>query len=148
MKQYEAVVSKAIPALAPEPESLESDPSWSPEQAEAAFFQRLTLEEEVATDRGRAGEGLPRRPIGKVPLSASQATWRNVSTLYAAGILLIIALGVSAYQVGIHRGVKTAAVTPATSQKNPAALEQQVSDAGHEREVSARSTDATRPGNR
>ena len=38
MKQYEAVVSKTIPALAPDPESVESDPSWSQEQAEAALL--------------------------------------------------------------------------------------------------------------
>jgi hypothetical protein len=135
MKQYEAVVSKAIPVLAPDPESLESEPSWSQEQAEAAFFQRLTLEEELGTDRGGA-KGVPDwKDVGRVPFSASQATWRNVWTLYAAGILLFIALGVSAYQVGIHRGVKTAAVTSPATQPNQAALEQQVSDAGHEREV-------------
>jgi hypothetical protein len=135
MKQYEAVVSETIPAVAPEPENLESDPSWSQEQAEASLFERLTLEEEVGTDRGGAEGDPASKPIGKVPLSASQTTWRNVWTLYAAGILLIIALGVSAYQVGIRRGVKTAAVTPPTSQRNPAALEQQVSDVGHEREI-------------
>ena len=54
MKQYEAVVSKTIPALAPDPENVESDPSWSQEQAEAALFQRLALEEELGTDRGGA----------------------------------------------------------------------------------------------
>ena len=58
MKQYEAVVSKIIPALAPDPESVESDPSWSQEQAEAALFQRLTLEEELGADRGRSRSGL------------------------------------------------------------------------------------------
>jgi len=135
MKQYDAVLSKAIPALALESESLQSDPSWSQEQAEAALFQRLTLEEELGTDRGGAEGDPASKPIGKVPLSASQATWRNVWTLYAAGILLFIALGISAFQVGIHRGVKTAAVTPSASQQNSTALEQQVSDAGHEREV-------------
>jgi len=133
-KQYDAVVSKAIPALAPEPESVESDPSWSQEQAEAAFFQRVTLEEDLGTDRGGAKGDPTSKDVGRVPLSASQATWRNVWTLYAAGILLFIALGISAYQVGTHRGVKTAAITPPASPKTPA-LEQQVSDAGHEREA-------------
>jgi hypothetical protein len=135
VKQYDAVVSTVIPALAPDPGTIESDPSWSQEQAEAAFFQRLTLEEEVGTDRGGAEGDPASKAIGNVPLSASQATWRNVWTLYAAGILLFIALGVSAYQVGIHRGVKTAALMPPASQRNPALLEQQVSDVGHEREV-------------
>jgi hypothetical protein len=44
------------------------------------------------------------KDLGRVPFSASLATWRNVWTLYAAGILLFIELGVSAYQVGIHKG--------------------------------------------
>ena len=135
IKQYEAVVSKAIPALAPDSESVESDPSWSQEQAEAALFQRLALEGELGTDRGGADGDSASKGIGRVPLSASQATWRNVWTLCAAGVLLCIALGISAYRVGIRRGVKTAAVTPPASQKRAPALELQVSDAAHEREV-------------
>jgi hypothetical protein len=135
MKQYEAVVTRTIPALAPDPENLESDPSWSQEQAEAALFERLTLEEELGTDRGEAdGDSVP-KGVGRVPLSASQATWRNVWTLYAAGILLFIALGVSAYRVGIHRGTESASVAPGLNQANQIALQQQVSDAGHEREI-------------
>ena len=134
MKQYEAVVAKTIPALAPDLESSESDPTWSQEQAEAVFFQRLTLEEESGRDRGGTERHTSSTDLGS-RCSVSQATWRNLWTLYAAGILLFIALGVSAYQVGVHRSAKTAAVTPLASQNNAAVLEQQVSDAGHEREV-------------
>jgi hypothetical protein len=135
MKQYEAVVSKTLPALVPDPESVESDPSWSQEQAEATLFQRLTLEEELGSDRGGADGDSASKAIGRVPLSATQATWRNVWTLCAAGVLLCIALGVSAYRVGILRGVKTAAITPPASQERTPPLELQVSDAAHEREV-------------
>lgn len=56
-------------------------------------------------------------------------------TLYAAGILLFIALGVSAYRVGIQRGTEFASVAPVPNQANQIALQQQVSDAGHERET-------------
>ena len=143
MKQYEAVVSETIPALAPDPKNLESDPSWSREeqdQAEAALFQRLTLEEELGTDRGGADGDSVSKGVGRVPLSVSQATWRNVWTLYAAGVLLFVALGVSAYRVGIHRGTESASVAPVPNpgnqnQANQIALLQQVSDAGHEREI-------------
>jgi hypothetical protein len=135
MKQYEAVFGKTIAALAPDPENLESDPSWSQEQAEAAFFQRLDLVEELGPNRGEAEGDTASKDLGRVPLSASQATWRNVWALCAAGVLLCIALAVSAYQVGSRRGVRTAAVTPSASQQNQAALEQQVSDAAHEHEV-------------
>jgi Putative zinc-finger len=135
LEQYEAVVSKIIPALALDTENLGSDLSWSQEQAEAAFFQRLTLDEELGMDRGDVNGDTASKNLGRVPLSASQVTWRNVWTLYGAGVLLFSALGVSAYQVGTRRRIGPAAFAPSTSQQNRAALEQQVSDAGHEREV-------------
>jgi hypothetical protein len=132
MKQYEAVVAKTFLALAPEPESSESDLPWSQEQAETVFFERLTLEEKSGTDRGGTERNTS---TNLVPFSVTQATWRNLWMLYAAGILLFIALGFSAYQVGVYRSAKTSAVTPLASQNDATALEQQVSDAGHEREV-------------
>ena len=144
MEQYEAVVSKTIPALAPDPENLESDPSWSQEQAEAALFRRLTLEEELdeqlGTDRTGADGDSGAETVGRIPLSVNQATWRNVWTLYAAGILLFVALGVSVYRIGIHRGTQSASATPVPipedqNHANQIALLQQVSDAGHEGEI-------------
>ena len=135
MQQYEAVVSKTIPALAPDLESVEANPSWSQDQAEAALFERLTLEEQLGTDRAGGSENPASKQLGSVSLSATQATWRSVWTLYAAGILLCIALGLSAYQVGVRRLVRTGALEPASSQKPSFVVEQQVSNAGHEREV-------------
>src|SRR5581483_5040438 len=135
VKQYDAVLSNVIPVLASDPESVESDPSWSQEQAEVALFQRLALEGELGADPGGADRDSASGPIGRVPLSASQSTWRNVWVLCAAGVLLCVALGVSAYQVGIRRGVRSAAVTLPPGQANQAAFEQQMSDAGHEHEV-------------
>ena len=135
MKQYDAVVTKTIPAFGPDPGTFESDPSWSQEQAEAAFFQRLTLEEELNTERGGAEGDSASKELGRVPLSASQATWRNVWTLCAAGVLLCIALGVSAYRVGMRRGTESATVAPTRDQSNQIALRQELSDSGHDREV-------------
>ena len=141
MKQFEAVVSQAIPALAPDPENPESDESWSQEQAEAAFFQRLALEEELGEEfrhgsKGADGDSATKTVV-RIPLSVGQAAWRNVWTLYAAGILLFIALGVSAYRLGIHRGTQSASAAPEPisddhNHANQIALLQQVSDAGHE----------------
>jgi hypothetical protein len=54
-----------------------------------------------------------------------ETTWRNVWSLYAAGVLLAIALGVSLYQIGIRRGVDTAKVVPAPTQPNSTPLEAQ-----------------------
>ena len=134
MRQYEAVVSETITALVSQSENVESDPQWSEEHAEATFFQRLTLEEELGNKGGGDGD-FASKTNGGIPLSASQATWRNVWVLCAAGLLLCIALGISAYRVGIRRGTQVVSVSPAQDRVNQTALREQVSDAGHEREV-------------
>jgi hypothetical protein len=135
MKQYEAVVSETIPALVPEREGLESDPSWSQEQAELALFERLKMEEQLGTDRGRAWQDSAPEAIRGVP--AGQTTWRNVWTLCAACVLLSIALGISAYRVGTQHGAHSAARTRPTRDQGDqiAGLQQRLSDVGHEREV-------------
>ncbi|MBS1852799.1 MAG: zf-HC2 domain-containing protein [Acidobacteria bacterium] len=137
MAQYDIVVAKTIPGLASDPENLDSDPSWSQDQAEVALFQRLTLDEQLGTDQAGDDErsGSAAKTPGRVPLTASQATWRNVWTLCAAGVLLCIALGVSAYRVGLRRGAASASVSTPSDQANRIALQQQISDAGHDREV-------------
>ena len=69
-------------------------------------------------------------------LPTSAAAWRSVWALYAAGILLFIALGFCAYQVGIRRGTNAANVTaPHPDTQSQISLEEKLSDASHEREV-------------
>src|SRR5882672_9327882 len=53
LQQFEGVVCQAIPAIAAneESESPEPGPSWSQEQAEKAFFQRLAQEEKHAPNK-------------------------------------------------------------------------------------------------
>jgi hypothetical protein len=132
MHQFDLLLSETIPALPPNSENLISDPSWSQERAEAALFERLALEEELGKKPGeRGGSNL----AGKLPLSAREATWRNVWTLYAAGILLCVALGVSAYRVGSHRGRGLTSSGTVQNQANEIVLLQQLSDAGHDREM-------------
>ena len=73
---------------------------------------------------------------------APESTWRHVWMLYAAGILLFITLCFSAYWVGVRHGTEEAKSTQpaATAQPQVAAqaipsLEEQLSDAAHEREI-------------
>ncbi len=116
LQQYEAIIRHAIPAMGAEEtsEHLETGGSWSEKQAESALF------EHIARDEG--GGGIERtRPIPphretssrhRVLAPESAAVWRSVWALYAAGILLFIALGFCAYEVGIRRGTEVANVTP------------------------------------
>jgi hypothetical protein len=53
----------------------------------------------------------------------------------AAGVLLTVALGIYSFEVGKRRVLEVVHVTPSSADTKVAALEQQMSDAGHEREV-------------
>jgi hypothetical protein len=69
------------------------------------------------------------------PPFSGETTWRGVWLLYAAGVLLSIALGVLAYRAGIQRNSPTArAISPQTDTQKDL-LEEKLSDAGHDREV-------------
>jgi len=140
IKQYEATVAHAIPTMAADeaPEDLEPGPGWSQYKAEAALFDRIAQEEKAGIlARGNRNADIPKTARLGGPF-AGETTWRHVWSLYAAGVLLAIALGVSLYQIGMRRGVDTAKVVPAPTQpnsQNSMPLEAQVSDAAHEREV-------------
>jgi putative zinc finger protein len=56
--QFESVVGNAISAMVlDQTGTIESDSSWTQGQAEAEFFQRLTLEEELGPKRKNSGGG-------------------------------------------------------------------------------------------
>jgi peptidoglycan hydrolase CwlO-like protein len=142
LRQYESIVSNVIPAVAAT-EAPENVPTttgeWSQEKAEKALFDRLAREEKDRTDRTDRRNGSSYFPHRILPFS-SESTWRNVWMLYAAGILLFVAVGFFAYRVGVRRAtetVKAPAPQPVQHEHGPAqaSLEEQLSDAGHDREV-------------
>lgn len=140
LRQYEAVVDRAIPAIASEESArIDPGPRWSQARAEKAFFERLAKEERqpgAAETTNSLGASFRR----VLPI-APESTWRHVWMLYAAGILLFITLGFCAYWVGMRRGADVAKIVPpAANARNRLAvqiqsLEGQLSDAAHEREV-------------
>ncbi len=139
LQQYEAIIRHAMPAIGAEetPENLEAGPHWSEKQAESALFER------IARDEGgggieRTGPIPPHRETSsrRVLAPESAAAWRSVWTLYAAGMLIFVALAVCAYQVGIRRGTNAARVTaPHPDTQSQSSLEEKLSDTSHEREV-------------
>ena len=66
---------------------------------------------------------------------SSRVNWNYVWLPFAAAILLTAALAIYSYQVGTRRSPQIAQKANAGAQTNLDALEQQLSDAGHEREV-------------
>jgi hypothetical protein len=134
MEQYEVVVSEAIPALGPDPGNIQAGRSWSQERAEAELLQALALEEKLKERGGTEGNHAS-KGTRVVPLLVSQGTWGNVWTLYAAAVVLFIALGICVYQLGIHRGRSVTTAASAPGHESQDALEQQLSDAAHDREI-------------
>ena len=144
LRQYESIVSDVIPSVAareaPENATVTAG-HWSREEeenAEKALFDRLAREEknlDGRTSRRDSPSYVPRRIL---PFS-SESTWRNVWTLYAAGILLCVAVGFFAYRVGTRRAAEVVKAPTQPSQQEPspsqASLEEQLSDAGHEHAI-------------
>jgi hypothetical protein len=137
LQQFEAVVGQAIPAIAAneESESAEPGPSWSQEQAEKAFFQRLAQEEKHEPKKFRSSSDLPTNPH-RIPPFSTSLPWRQVWMLYAAGVLLFLTLGFYAYRVNVHHPTEVAQhARPQPSLQNQVSLEEQLSDVGHDREI-------------
>jgi hypothetical protein len=139
LRQYESVVDRAIPAIVAteEPKNAVRDHSWSQARAEKALFDRIAREEKHATNRVGNTNDSSDFPHRILPVS-TESTWRHIWMLYAAGILLFGALSFFAYRIGIRRGTDIAKIVPpqpGVQVPAQASLEEQLSDAGHDREV-------------
>jgi len=146
LRDFESVVHDNIPAIGAEQAAEQSSridpgPGWSQSKAEKAFFERLAREEGGQSSGAEKKNGVPAGFRRILPI-APESTWRHVWMLYAAGILLFVTLCFSAYWVGVRHGTEEAKSTQpaATAQPQVAAqaipsLEEQLSDAAHEREV-------------
>jgi hypothetical protein len=134
--QYRALVEHAIPTHAAaqelDEEPLQTAPAFS--EAERELLDRVSRQRQPSMVKHEQAEGL--FPDSAPPFHFSgEKTWRNVWLLYAAGVVLCLALGLSAYRLGTHQRSTVAGATPAAiDPKKVAALEQELSDVSHERE--------------
>jgi hypothetical protein len=142
LREYQSIIKDTIPAIGAEQSSrIDPGPGFSQSKAEKVFFDRLEKEEGRQTQAAERKNGMP-SPLRRVLPMAPESTWRHVWMLYAAGILLFITLCLSAYWVGVRHGTDVAKSTsPAPAVQRPSAtesaasLEEQLSDAAHEREI-------------
>jgi hypothetical protein len=134
--QYQQTATTILPQLASEMHlpTASAEASWSEAKAEAAFFERLKAEDRRAqfeSPLSPSKNGERRSTLGFVP---SQSRWGQFGMLYAAGILLFVALAICAYRIGETRGIEIAATgTPARGQNLE--VKSELSDAGHDRQT-------------
>lgn len=147
LRDFESVVHDTIPSIGAEQVAQQSSrvdpgPGWSQSKAEKAFFERLAREEGEHSPAAEKKNGAPTGFRRILPI-APESTWRHVWMLYAAGILLFITLCFSAYWVGVRHGTEEAKSSPPATAIAPTqavaesagSLEEQLSDAAHEREI-------------
>jgi hypothetical protein len=133
LKEFETVVDIGVPLLSSELDPiLSEDPNAAPiETPETAAARRARIDTET------------RREVPDGALIAAHrnghrrthVNWNYVWVSLAAGVLLTVALGIYSFEVGKRGAVEVVQVTPSSADTKVGALEQQMSDAGHEREV-------------
>jgi hypothetical protein len=138
MKQFEAVVDRAIPALAPElaAERAEEASSFSQEAAEGSFFKRLS--EEYDKPRSRLGDAEPW--LSPLVVRRSRSFRRNFDKYHfwlplAAGLLLCTSLAILTFRMGKHRGIDVGRREQGSSQPGPALSAEALAVAIHDRDA-------------
>jgi hypothetical protein len=137
LKEFEAAADIGVPLLhselsgrdSVEPDSLASGaakevPASAAQHAESARGQREPVEQS-------SGLGFSHRYAYR-PM---ELNWNYVWMPFAAAVLLTAALGIYSYQVGRRRNPELTQVISSSPDSRVDALEQQMSDMGHEHEV-------------
>ena len=135
MREFEIASRHGGAALVSElaPEKTKNAGSWSVEKAEEAFFKRLDKEAGGQTAEADKDEKTSPSRGQRFTYRPSPIRWREVWMPFAAAVLLAVALSIAAYRTGIKRGTDVARSTPELPTGSASSLEEQVSDAGHER---------------
>jgi hypothetical protein len=140
LREFEAAVDVGVPLLA---SKLAADPTKEPAMSHrelGGFAPQNGADSEPPHEEAGVPNGDETRGFAfgqRMRYRPSQVNWNYVWMPFAACVLLTIALGITAYRVGKSHN-PDAQVAPATSgvaDTRIEALEQQISDAGHERAI-------------
>lgn len=136
LKEFEAAASIGVPLLYSQLSGQNSsEPSLTPAQSKArSHAARVELRERGETKRA-SGLTFPHENGHR----QSQMNWNYIWMSFAAAIVLTATLGIYTYQFGKHKGQEVAHVRPSAPETKLdtriEALERQISDDGHEREL-------------
>jgi len=135
LREYQAAAHVGSPLFAAASEEpAVSQEQWPASEVEAALQERL---------RKVDGNLKPAAKVPGIPPNGEQSQqpllsehWNTVWLPFAAVILLSTTLGIYAYRAGIRRGAESVPTVSQTRSEQPSSLlQQQLSDAGHEREL-------------
>jgi hypothetical protein len=139
LTEFEAAVDVGVPLLASKLSSVPSEESeaslkelvesWSPQGAPSEFPHRAAVRVSAGEER-RGFAFAQRNDRGR-----AHVNWNYVWMPFAACMVLMIALGNYAYRFGQSHSSEVAHATLESADGRFEALEQRISDAGHEREV-------------
>ena len=137
LKEFGAAVDVGVPLLHSQlssPESFEPNPP-STEAAKAAVACATGHIEAGRSEREPIEQSSGLRFPHRNGHRQMQIHWNYVWMPFAAAVVLTVALGIYSFQVGRYKGQEIVSATPTTTDTKVDALEQRISDAGHDREV-------------
>jgi hypothetical protein len=120
LEEFEAAAEVGVPLLSSELSATRSD------SAVTRTERIVTAAEEPAVELGFNGRNRPK---------PTEVNWNYVWLPFAACLVLTVALGIHLYHSGTRHGLEVAHVVPRSAAPGVDAIEQQMSDAGHDREV-------------
>jgi predicted nucleic acid-binding Zn-ribbon protein len=137
LREFEAVADVGVPLLS---SVMSTPPSNELGQAprEAVEATLANAQAQIETTRLNSGPVEQRKGFIFAHRNGNRRTqlnWNYVWMPFAAAVLLTAALGIYSYQVGRRRNLEVTQVRPNSPDTRVDALEQQMSDMGHEHEV-------------
>src|SRR5882762_6950878 len=137
LKEFEAAAGIGMPLLHPHLSNTDSleQASIPVEAAKAAPAHRTEQVETTQQEQGPIEQMRGLRFQHRDGDRQVQLNWNYVSMPFAAAVVLTFALGIYSFQVGKRRGQEVVPAALSTAGAKVDALEQTISDAGHDREV-------------
>jgi hypothetical protein len=134
LREFEVVADVGVPLLSSELATPSKEPRSAPE-VEATLTQAPA---QMGTPCLNSNPTEQSKEVIFAHRNGHRLTQVNGNYVWmslAAAVLLTVALGIYSYEVGNHRGRDVVPVTPSAANTRVDALEQQISDVGHEREI-------------
>jgi hypothetical protein len=141
LTEFEAAVDVGVPLLASKLSSAPSEEFASPQPRHNQMVRTVSsnaASSEMPQEEADASTGDDKRGFAfaqRHRYRPSQVNWNYVWMPFAACVLLTIALGIYAYRIGNGRNAIVAQTISSGADSRIEALEQRISDVGHEREV-------------